>query len=411
MSAPVIKVEGLSKQYMVGTARRQHTTFYDLLTHFIQTPLDRLRKLGGETDEANRFWALRDINFDVQSGDVLGIIGRNGAGKSTLLKILSRITDPTNGRITIRGRVASLLEVGTGFHPELTGRENVFLNGAILGMKRREIEARFDEIMAFAEVERFVDTPVKRYSSGMYVRLAFAVAAHLDPQILIVDEVLAVGDTEFQKKCLGKMRAVSEHLGRTVLFVSHNLPAVHTLCTKVAYLDNGYLVEFGDTGPLIARYTHEQMEKSRHQPGQARQIAGDLSLESFSFFPDMITSGDGIDFSLEISSAREEKVSDLAILIYSMAGTRVAILDLRRADGRYLIGPGNSLRLSGKVKRLDLVEGDYLVGLYLKTGNFQGDQYDLSSISIMKANHPTGIVPYAAHNRGLLELNYDFDRT
>ena len=204
MTTVAIKVEALSKEYMVG-APQQHETFYDLLSNILKAPFDHPRGIGGKKNEATQFWALRDINFEVHSGDVLGIIGRNGAGKSTLLKILSRITSPTDGKVTIRGRVASLLEIGTGFHPELTGRENVFLNAAILGMKHREIQARFDEIIDFSEIERFIDTPVKRYSSGMMVRLAFAVAAHLEPDILIADEVLAVGDIAFQRKCLGKM--------------------------------------------------------------------------------------------------------------------------------------------------------------------------------------------------------------
>ena len=193
-------------------------------------------------DQVEEFWALKDVSFEVKRGEVLGIIGRNGAGKSTLLKILSRITEPTEGRVTLRGRVASLLEVGTGFHPELTGRENIYLNGAILGMTRAEIRRKFDEIVAFAEVEKFLDTPVKRYSSGMYVRLAFAVAAHLEPEILVVDEVLAVGDAEFQKKCLGKMNSVATVEGRTVLFVSHNMAVVQHLCERVILLKNGVLL-------------------------------------------------------------------------------------------------------------------------------------------------------------------------
>jgi lipopolysaccharide transport system ATP-binding protein len=203
--------------------------------------------------DSDDLWALRDVSFEVQPGEVLGIIGRNGAGKSTLLKILSRITEPTSGRAIIRGRVASLLEVGTGFHPELTGRENIFLNGAILGMKKAEIARKFDEIVAFAEVERFIDTPVKRYSSGMYVRLAFAVAAHLEPEILVLDEVLAVGDASFQKKCLGKMNEVAKH-GRTVLFVSHNMAAIRALCTRVLLLNRGAVLADGDASLVCGQY-------------------------------------------------------------------------------------------------------------------------------------------------------------
>ena len=208
-------------------------------------------------DQIEEFWALKDVSFEVQEGEVLGIIGRNGAGKSTLLKILSRITEPTSGRITLRGRVASLLEVGTGFHPELTGRENIFLNGAILGMSRAEIRKKFDEIVAFAEIEKFLDTPVKRYSSGMYVRLAFAVAAHLEPEILIVDEVLAVGDAEFQKKCLGKMNEVSRRDGRTVLFVSHNMAAVTQLTERAILLSHGSIAHSGECQSVVQFYLAE----------------------------------------------------------------------------------------------------------------------------------------------------------
>jgi lipopolysaccharide transport system ATP-binding protein len=205
-------------------------------------------------DEVEEFWALKDVSFQVEKGEVLGIIGRNGAGKSTLLKILSRITDPTEGRVRVGGRMASLLEVGTGFHPELTGRENIFLNGAILGMKRSEILEGFDDIVAFAEIEKFLDTPVKRYSSGMYVRLAFAVAAHLEPEILVVDEVLAVGDVQFQKKCLGKMQEVADQKGRTVLFVSHNIGMISTLCTRTMLLQDGEVIGVGKTAPIVSTY-------------------------------------------------------------------------------------------------------------------------------------------------------------
>lgn len=253
MTQPAIKVEGLWKEYIVGHAQAQHSTFYDLLSHTLKAPLKRLRNLGGETPESEKFWALQDVNFEIQPGEVVGVIGRNGAGKSTLLKILSRITAPTKGRIEVRGRLASLLEVGTGFHPELSGRENIFLNGAILGMSRREVARKFDEIVAFAEIEKFIDTPVKRYSSGMYVRLAFAVAAHLEPEILVVDEVLAVGDMQFQEKCLGKLEKIAKG-GRTVLFVSHNLTAVKNLCGKAFLLNRGQLTNIGLANDVIEKY-------------------------------------------------------------------------------------------------------------------------------------------------------------
>ncbi len=247
---PIIEVKGLSKEYRIGMDRT-YKRFTESFTNAVRHPIRTLR---GLTDSKDTFWALKDINFEVERGEVLGIIGRNGAGKSTLLKILSRITYPTEGEIVMRGRVGSLLEVGTGFHPELTGRENIYFNGAILGMKKREIDDKFDEIVKFSGVEKFLDTPVKRYSSGMNVRLAFSVAAHLEPEILLVDEVLAVGDAEFQKKCLGKMGEVAGE-GRTVLFVSHNLDAVEKLCNKIILIEEGKLkVNSRDVRAGISEY-------------------------------------------------------------------------------------------------------------------------------------------------------------
>ena len=269
MSDTVIKVEGLSKQYrlgQVGTGTLSHDL--NRWWHRVRGKEDPYLTIGEENDRTKKsmseyVWALRDINFEVKHGEVLGIIGRNGAGKSTLLKILSRTTTPTTGSVKIKGRVASLLEVGTGFHPDLSGRDNIFLNGAILGMTRQEIKNKFDEIVDFAGVERYIDTPVKRYSSGMYVRLAFAVAAHLEPEILIIDEVLAVGDTEFQKKCLGKMKDVSDKDGRTVLFVSHQMGSIAQLCTKGLLLNHGMTIIHNDIGIAINKYLDMgQSEKS-----------------------------------------------------------------------------------------------------------------------------------------------------
>ncbi|MGC8751878.1 ABC transporter ATP-binding protein, partial [Hydrotalea sp.] len=265
---PVIEVENISKQYRLGEVGTG-TLSHDLKRWWyrVRGKEDPFARIGEVNDrstkgESEYVWALKDINFSVQPGEVLGIIGRNGAGKSTLLKILSKTTAPTTGRIKVRGRIASLLEVGTGFHPELTGRENIYLNGAILGMTRKEISRKFDEIVDFAGVERYVDTPVKRYSSGMYVRLAFAVAAHLEPEILIVDEVLAVGDAEFQKKCLGKMKDVSVNDGRTVLFVSHNMGAIYTLCNLALYLNNGKINLSGNVNEVCKKYLSENQDIS-----------------------------------------------------------------------------------------------------------------------------------------------------
>lgn len=254
----VISVKNLSKRYIIGHQKQErYTSLRDVLSNGAKRFTHKLIHpfAAPENDPTHEeFWALKDVSFDIQQGDRMGIIGRNGAGKSTLLKILSRITEPTSGKISIKGRVASLLEVGTGFHPELTGRENIFLNGAILGMSKAEIKKRFDEIVAFAEVEKFLDTPVKHYSSGMYVRLAFAVAAHLEPEILIVDEVLAVGDAQFQKKCMGKMETVGKE-GRTVIFVSHNIGAVRSLCSRAVLLDKGAIVIDDEPGKVIESYT------------------------------------------------------------------------------------------------------------------------------------------------------------
>jgi lipopolysaccharide transport system ATP-binding protein len=250
MADPVLRVERLGKKYRLGSNAALHTTIRDAIA-------GGLRRASGRTtadiDDSRTLWALRDVSFEVRAGERVGIIGRNGAGKSTLLKVVSRLTEPTEGRVRGRGRVATLLEIGTGFHPELSGRENIFLSGAIMGMKRAEIVRRFDEIVAFSELERFLDTPVKRYSSGMYVRLAFAVAAHLEPEILIVDEVLAVGDLAFQKKCLGRMSEVAGQ-GRTVLFVSHNMGAIKTLCERAILIDHGHLMLDTETDAAITAY-------------------------------------------------------------------------------------------------------------------------------------------------------------
>jgi lipopolysaccharide transport system ATP-binding protein len=278
MADVVIKVEDLAKRYTLGRAHSSGNG----LRHAIQdTAATLFRSLAARRREpvaVEDFWALRDVSFELRAGEVMGVVGRNGAGKSTLLKILSRITEPTTGRVEIHGRVASLLEVGTGFHPELSGRENIFLNGAILGMTRAEIRRRFDEIVAFAEVERFLDTPVKRYSSGMYVRLAFAVAAHLEPEILIIDEVLAVGDMQFQKKCLGKMQSVAAKEGRTVLFVSHNLVAVQSLCTRALLLREGRLAADGATSAVIAEFL--QQMRDPHQVREWRDPATAPGIEA-----------------------------------------------------------------------------------------------------------------------------------
>jgi lipopolysaccharide transport system ATP-binding protein len=279
MNNLAIKVSGIGKAYRIGLKEERHDTIGALLASWIKSPISnfrRLRKLGKilpDSNDSDIFWALKEVAFEVKRGEVIGIIGRNGAGKSTLLKILSRVTDPTTGIIDLYGRVASLLEVGTGFNPELTGRENVFLNGTILGMTRKEVESKFDEIIEFSGIQQFIDTPIKRYSSGMKVRLAFAVAAHLDPEILIIDEVLAVGDFEFQKKCLNKMQDISANNGRTILFVSHDMAAVKALCTRAIMLENGMLTRSGTPHEVINYYLSES-PKGPNRELKTQKFAG-----------------------------------------------------------------------------------------------------------------------------------------
>ena len=285
---PAIKVENLSKLYRLGTrGKSDYSTLQESLRGAITAPWRRLRQgwTGGGEEAASKLWALKDIGFEIKPGELVGIIGSNGAGKSTLLKVLSQITEPTHGRVELRGRVGSLLEVGTGFHTELTGRENIFLNGAILGMARREITRKFDEIVAFSGVERFLDTPVKRYSSGMYVRLAFAVAAHLEPEILLVDEVLAVGDVEFQKKCLGKMKDVGQQ-GRTVLFVSHSIATLQSLCQRGIFMQQGKVVVDDTIERSINAYlqTLEQNAACAIEERTDRQGRGQIRLKKIEIF-------------------------------------------------------------------------------------------------------------------------------
>lgn len=319
----IISVSSLGKQYRLGS--HGHDTLRDQLASLFK------RKKNTEDRE---FWALKDVNFEVQPGEVLGIIGRNGAGKSTLLKVLSQITEPSEGEVRIRGRVASLLEVGTGFHPELSGRENVFLNGAILGMSRQEIRSKFDEIVAFAEVEKFIDTAVKHYSSGMYVRLAFAVAAHLEPEILIIDEVLAVGDAAFQKRCLGKMGQVARG-GRTVLFVSHNLPAVSTLCSRALFLVQGRVEADGPTDSVVAKYLASGRPEGHgvfrapSRTGSGRVRVTDLRVRSGSGEAH-VQAGDGMAIEVDYESSTDEAMAiQFLVGIYNSSGERALFLDSR----------------------------------------------------------------------------------
>lgn len=365
MSQPAIEVSGLSKRYVIQHESR-HDNLRDTLHHSARKLWRRLRwGTGFETEE---FWALRDVSFSIQPGEVLGIIGRNGAGKSTLLKILSRITEPTSGSIKIRGRVASLLEVGTGFHPELTGRENIFLNGAILGMSRAEIRRKFDEIVAFAEVERFLDTPVKRYSSGMYVRLAFAVAAHLEPEILIVDEVLAVGDQQFQAKCLGKMDSIAREGGRTVLFVSHNLAATQTLCSRVITLHTGSITFDGLPDQAVSRYLAGSGSISAEAGNSFQGRDPALCIDRVGYHPD--AASPTIDVDLTIRCSSRQKIG-LEFHLSTASGVPAAFAE----SGSF--APSSSL---------DLSPGDHSFSLRIDTSSLANGPYFLS-VQLVEPGH------------------------
>src|SRR5215213_842774 len=329
---PIVKVEHLSKHYQIGTRTAGYATLRESLTNAVRSPFANLRR---KSVRDETIWALRDVSFTVSAGEVVGIIGQNGAGKSTLLKILSRITEPTVGRAELYGRAGSLLEVGTGFHPELTGRENIFLNGAILGMSRPEIQRKFDEIVAFAELEKFLDTPVKRYSSGMYMRLAFSVAAHLDPEILVVDEVLAVGDAMFQKKCLGRMRDISTE-GRTVLFVSHNMAAIRSLCSRAILLSGGQKIFEGTANECVDRYLTEITQNAVNEAdlNSVRRPQGvnsglrlrRIRLASRDGRP-LVRSGDPLE--VELTFAVVEPLDEVVVGVSVSSADNVSIMECR----------------------------------------------------------------------------------
>ena len=320
----VISIENISKKYILNHQKKKNDSFKDSVSGFVKELFTSDKDL--QTQEV--FWALKDINFDIQQGDRVGIVGSNGVGKSKLFKILSRITEPTHGSIRMKGRLASLLEVGTGFHPELTGRENIFLNGAILGMSQNEIKKHFDAIVDFAGIEKFLDTPVKRYSSGMYVRLGFAIAAHLEPEILIVDEVLAVGDAEFQKKCLGKMRDVSSS-GRTILFVSHNLTAVQGLCNKAAFLQKGQMVKYGDVSDVLHLYTQSvskyQLSQAWNEPNSAPGN-DEVRIKKIELNPELLDGSKSITvrtplhLDIEFWNFNKRTEYNISLFLYTVAG-------------------------------------------------------------------------------------------
>jgi homopolymeric O-antigen transport system ATP-binding protein len=409
----VIRADGLGKKYLIGhrDERERYVALRDVLArgakHAWQKTADLLRGraiIAGNTLE--EFWALRNVSFEVKRGEVLGIIGRNGAGKTTLLKILSRITEPTEGRVTIHGRVASLLEVGTGFHPELTGRENIYLNGAILGMSRAEIKRKFDAIVSFAEVEKFLDTPVKRYSSGMYVRLAFAVAAHLDPEILVVDEVLAVGDVEFQKKCLGKMSEVASG-GRTVLFVSHNLAAIETLCPRSLYLSSGALIAKAPSEEVAALYLEQRRLVNRAAMAQLIKVDDGLAIERITIEPSLVRCGDAADIRIGFRANIPGQIREFAVILSSTAGVRVAVIDLRETDVLPLRFNVCHFEVRVRIASLPLVEGDFTLGLWLVTDQFMGELFEIEDFTVAPSQSLFEFAPYPAAVRGVVVLRSD----
>ena len=383
---PIISVENLGKKYVLGhQSQERYTALRDVMAngakrfaHKLRHPFTTSKSASAHED----FWALKDVSFDIQQGDRVGIIGRNGAGKSTLLKILSRITEPTVGRVKISGRVASLLEVGTGFHPELTGRENIFLNGAILGMSKAEIKKKFDEIVAFAEVEKFLDTPVKRYSSGMYVRLAFAVAAHLEPEILIVDEVLAVGDAQFQKKCLGKMEEVGNQ-GRTVLFVSHNMAMISNLCQKGIVLNAGGLAFQGAISEAVLKYYQSAGGKGESSKGFESETATLLSAE-------LIGLGEQLDITIHdalvirMRYRIKQSVEGKCVPNFHFFSAEGNYVFVSSAEGVTTLPPGEYYADCTIPGRL-LNEGAYFVGLalttYYNTGSFNVEFFDRNALT------------------------------
>ena len=376
MSTPIITAEGLGKAYHLGAKMDKNATFRDAIAGAFKAPLKKLRaRIGEPTDAENTFWAMRNISFHVNQGEVLGLVGRNGAGKSTLLKVLSRITEPTEGKATLRGRVASLLEVGTGFHPELTGRENIYLNGAILGMRKTEIDRKFDQIVEFAEVTKFLDTQVKRYSSGMYVRLAFAVAAHLEPEILIVDEVLAVGDANFQKKCLGKMSDVVKD-GRTILFVSHNMDAVASLCTHTLLVQGGRVGERLTPDEGIKQYLALSSEggdlplkaKPRWQNHKRPPIFVGLKITGESGHPNVVQTGGQVTFEVEVADCADLKSGAMcAVCVTNDRGSRVAYFHTQYHGGFTFKGTSHG-NFVCTVPSLPLTANTYFIELVMSDG-------------------------------------------
>ena len=420
MSDTVIRVENLGKKYIIGHQKQErYTALRDVIANGAKSVGQKLLKpLGKKMSDqaAEDFWALKDVSFEIKRGDRVALIGRNGAGKSTLLKILSRITEPTKGRISINGRVASLLEVGTGFHPELTGRENIYLNGAILGMSKAEIQRKFDEIVAFAEVEKFLDTPVKHYSSGMYVRLAFAVAAHLEPEILIVDEVLAVGDTQFQQKCLGKMEDVGKE-GRTVLFVSHNMAAVEKLCQRGILLQRGTVQYVGERTEAITRYltsfSNNQVSlrdrSDREGSGEVRVVGIEIRDEEGNVL-DVVKSGQTIDICLYFETKPHVKLSRVlaGVLIRTQLDIPVFLHHNRLTQDDFGILNTNGLFIC-RIKRIQLPAATYnieysIMHNYGRDSTYYDSMQNAITLTVVEGDfYGSGEIPPISHGVCLVD--------
>jgi lipopolysaccharide transport system ATP-binding protein len=409
MSDIVIRVDRLSKRFAIGSRKASYDTLRDQVASNLTS---MFKSRNHRTEPANSFWALKDISMEVKRGEVVGIIGRNGAGKSTLLKILSRITEPSSGFAEIRGRVASMLEVGTGFHAELSGRENIFLNGAILGMKRAEIVRKLDEIVEFAEVDQFIDTPVKHYSSGMYVRLAFAVAAHLEPEILLVDEVLAVGDTGFQRKCLGKMGEVARG-GRTILFVSHNMAAVESLCTRAVMIEQSRIAQSGRTTDVIAAYLSSFPMASRvplaersDRKGDGTLVCTDLEFLSRNGTPaEFIQSGQDVQFSVGYRSAAGSlRNVEMSIEFYAQSGQCMLILNSDMVGASFNLVP-DAGRFTCRVKRFPLSPGEYHITVFSRVNGCIADWVQQATVLTVEAGDffGSGRLPPRTHG-GFLVL-------
>ncbi len=413
MKETAIRAEQLGKLYRIGKRRENYGTLRDNITHGISS-LFRGHRSPVAKEAGSTFWALRDVSFEVQQGQAVGIIGRNGAGKSTLLKILTRITEPTEGYVELRGRVASLLEVGTGFHPELSGRENIYLNGAILGMRKAEIDRKFDEIVDFAEIETFLDTPVKRYSSGMYVRLAFAVAAHLEPEILLVDEVLAVGDAAFQKKCLGKMGDIAEG-GRTILFVSHNIAAIQSLCNVAFLVDRGHVLKSGDVGEVVTEYL-TLVNSSESLPLASRtdrQGNGRLKFTAFQATGEP-ESDTGVVLGHPAAFTLRYEASSRLRNVHVSLGFRTALNEGALYASNELVGKElDDLPAHGTLvcsfDKLPLLPGTYMVNVYCTVNGVVADWVaDAACVQVLSGDYfGTGRVPPQGYGSVVVPCRWD----